>query len=180
MTATSTGPSSDDRERYGRIFHEQGRLTVNAEREKPFAVDPWEGRTGEMREIDMRGASAVAIQAIADAGLRLEELTRLAMKLSGARGIVGNFLKHYGHSELPMFKPAIDLAHSVRKILEDDGEADPETPLSDALHTLGEVRHMAESMAMSDREVERECGGRILAALGTEPETSSDEKEAGA
>lgn len=43
---------------------------------------------------------------------------------------------------------------------------DPETPLSDALHTLGEVRRMAESMAMSAAWHERQCGRRILAALG--------------
>lgn len=59
-----------DRARYGRIFHEQGRLTVNAEREKPFHVCPWESRTGEEQELDMRGAAAVAVQAVADAGLR--------------------------------------------------------------------------------------------------------------
>jgi hypothetical protein len=58
--------ASDPREQYGRIFHEQGRLTVNAEREKPFRVWPWWQRTAEEKEIDMRGASAVAAQAVAD------------------------------------------------------------------------------------------------------------------
>ena len=56
-------------ERYARLFHEQGRLTVNAEREKPFGVEPWEKRTPEQQEIDMRGAEAVAVQAVRDAGL---------------------------------------------------------------------------------------------------------------
>ena len=65
---------ADDREPLGRIFHEQGRMTVNAEREKPFAVGPWEERTEEMREIDMRGASAVAARAVKDAKLRNERL----------------------------------------------------------------------------------------------------------
>jgi hypothetical protein len=65
---------TDPREPYGRIFHEQGRLTVNAEREKPFAVEAWEDRTDEQREIDMRGASAVAVQAVADAKARNERL----------------------------------------------------------------------------------------------------------
>jgi len=51
----------DPREPYGRIFHEQGRLTVNAEREKPFHVEDWDRRTREQQEIDMRGAEAVAI-----------------------------------------------------------------------------------------------------------------------
>ena len=65
---------TDPREPYGRLFHEQGRLTVNAEREKPFGVGPWEDRTDEQREIDMRGASAVAAQAVADAGLENERM----------------------------------------------------------------------------------------------------------
>lgn len=64
--------TADPRESYGRLFHEQGRLTVNAEREKPFGVEPWEDRSSEQREIDMRGASAVAAQAVHDAGLRSE------------------------------------------------------------------------------------------------------------
>lgn len=54
----------DPREAYGRVFHEQGRLTVNAEREKPFGVQPWKGRTDEEKELDMRGASAVAAEAV--------------------------------------------------------------------------------------------------------------------
>lgn len=61
--------------------------------------------------------------------------------------------------------------------------ADPETPLSDALHTLGEVQRMAESMAMSGDWTERQCGRRILAAIGPqgdeEPAERSDEKGAG-
>lgn len=61
--------AADPREQLGRVFHEQGRLTVNAERERPSQVEPWEGRTPEQREIDMRGASAVAAQAVRDAGL---------------------------------------------------------------------------------------------------------------
>ena len=65
---------TDPREPYGQIFHEQGRLTVNAEREKPFRVLPWEGRTAEEKELDMRGASAVAVRAVADADIRLEQL----------------------------------------------------------------------------------------------------------
>ena len=65
---------TDPREPLGRIFHEQGRMTVNAEREKPFAVEPWDKRTAEQREIDMRGASAVAVQAVADAKLENERM----------------------------------------------------------------------------------------------------------
>ena len=76
---------SDDREAYGRIFHEQGRLTVNAEREKPFAVEPWDKRTAEQREIDMRGASAVAVRAVADAKLRNERLEAQIFALDANR-----------------------------------------------------------------------------------------------
>ena len=72
--------SGDPREPLGRTFHENGRLTVNAEREKPFAVGPWEDRTDEQREIDMRGASAVAVRAVRDAGIDFaaERLNRAA------------------------------------------------------------------------------------------------------
>jgi len=73
---------ADDRERYGRIFHEQGRLTVNAERPKPFHVCPWESRTTEERELDMRGSAAVAAQAIADADGRVKaQLVAIGMHL---------------------------------------------------------------------------------------------------
>jgi hypothetical protein len=44
---------------------------------------------------------------------------------------------------------------------------DPETPLSDAQHRLGELRRMAESMVMSGDFMERQCGRRFLAALGS-------------
>ena len=71
----------DPREPLGRIFHEQGRMTVNAEREKPFYVLPWEGRTAEEKELDMRGASAVAVRAVADAKLRNERLEAQVLAL---------------------------------------------------------------------------------------------------
>ena len=71
----------DDREPYGRIFHEQGRLTVNAEREKRFGVEAWEKRTAEQQEIDMRGASAVAARAVHDAGFRQAELAAQVIRL---------------------------------------------------------------------------------------------------
>jgi hypothetical protein len=49
--------------------------------------------------------------------------------------------------------------------------ASSETPLSDALHTIGEVTMMAQSMTMSGEETERGCGRRILAALGRRAES---------
>ena len=55
----------------GQVFHEAGRVTVNAERDKPFDVRPWAERTGEQREVDERGASAVAAEAVRRAGLDL-------------------------------------------------------------------------------------------------------------
>ncbi|HEV2451644.1 MAG TPA: hypothetical protein VGS62_06940, partial [Streptosporangiaceae bacterium] len=60
---------------------------------------------------------------------------------------------------------------------EHEAAPDPETPLSEALHTLGQVRHMAGSMVMSENLTTRDCGRRILAALGDEPEEErNDEK----
>lgn len=78
----------DPREPYGQVFHEQGRLTVNAEREKPFAVGKWEDRTDEQREIDMRGASAVAAQAVADAGLASERMKAQLFAFGAHRGAI--------------------------------------------------------------------------------------------
>jgi hypothetical protein len=82
------GASTDDREPLGRLFHEQGRVTVNAEREKPFNVRPWEGRTGEQQEIDMRGASAVAARAVADAGLENDRARMLLAAFGVHRGAI--------------------------------------------------------------------------------------------
>jgi hypothetical protein len=84
---------ADDREELGRLFHEQGRVTVNAEREKPFGVRPWEGRTGEQREIDMRGASAVAARAVADAGLENDRARMLLAALGAHRGVIFDALR---------------------------------------------------------------------------------------
>lgn len=73
---------ADDREPYGRLFHEQGRLTVNAERVKPFAVEPWEKRSREQQELDMRGANAVAVQAVHDAGLEADRMRAQLLAVS--------------------------------------------------------------------------------------------------
>ena len=85
--------SADSREPYGRIFHEQGRLTVNAEREKPFHVEDWDQRTDEQREIDMRGASAVAAQAVHDAGQVNDRRDAQLFALSAHRAAIFDALK---------------------------------------------------------------------------------------
>jgi hypothetical protein len=71
---------TDDREPLGRLFHERGRLTVNAElpERQRRGIGPWEERDPMQQEIDMRGASAVAARAVHDAGL---ENTRRAAQL---------------------------------------------------------------------------------------------------
>jgi hypothetical protein len=59
---------------------------------------------------------------------------------------------------------------------------DPETPLSDAEHRLGEVQRMAQSMAQSRDATVRACGRKILAAGGwavPDGQERSEEKEAG-
>jgi hypothetical protein len=58
------------------------------------------------------------------------------------------------------------MAAAVEAAVLERRAADPETPLSDALHTLGEIQREAESMAMSGNPAVRECGRRILAAIG--------------
>jgi hypothetical protein len=66
-------------------------------------------------------------------------------------------------------REAMDAIERGRIALLDAAEdaADPETPLSDAQHRLGELRRMAESMVMSGNLTEQGCGRRFLAALGT-------------
>ena len=58
----------DDREPYGRVFHEQGRLTVNAElpERQRRGIGPWEEREPMQQEIDKRGAAAVAARVRAE------------------------------------------------------------------------------------------------------------------
>ena len=55
---------ADDREPYGRLVHEQ-RLAVNAEKEHPFVLEPWERRSRDQQEMDMRIGSAIAMRAAA-------------------------------------------------------------------------------------------------------------------
>lgn len=107
---------TDDRESYGRLFHEQGRLTVNAERERPFILGPWEERTPEQQEIDMRGASAVAARAVHDAGLEAAEIRRQLYAFS---------------IHMPAMRRALAIA-----IQESDYEAEA-GPYRAALHVLG-------------------------------------------
>jgi hypothetical protein len=76
---------ADPREPYGRLFHEQGRLTVNAEREKPFDVQQWDDRGDEQQEIDMRGASAVAARAVADAKLEADRMRAQLLAFAAER-----------------------------------------------------------------------------------------------
>jgi len=84
----------DDREPYGRLFHEQGRLTVNAElpERQRRGIGPWEERDPAQREIDMRGASAVAARAVHDAGFDQAQFTaeviRLRVRLDDAVDVV--------------------------------------------------------------------------------------------
>ena len=64
---------ADDREPYGRIVHEI-RLAFNTELSHPRGVLPWEQRDEGQREMDMRIGSAVAVQAVHDAGLDCERM----------------------------------------------------------------------------------------------------------
>ena len=74
MTGTSPGPHSepDPREPLGRLVHET-RLAheadqAAAEGRHRFNLGSWEERTDAQHELDMRIASAVAAQAVHDAG----------------------------------------------------------------------------------------------------------------
>ena len=92
----------DPREPYGRIFHEQGRLTVNAEREKPFLIAAWPDRTAEQQEIDMRGASAVAVQAVADAKVGNERMRAQLLAFAAERDRALRELQRSADRESPL------------------------------------------------------------------------------
>lgn len=45
-------------------------------------------------------------------------------KLAEVRETIATFLPHYGNSELPSFKVALDLAHGVQQVLDRKGPDD--------------------------------------------------------
>ena len=70
----------------------------------------------------------------AEEACRLTEARRLvaeaavaetAYRLASVKVAVYEFLHHYGHSELATFKVAIDLAVSLRKIIDGTDEEEP-------------------------------------------------------
>ena len=63
----------DPREPLGRIVHDQ-RVARSAELRQPFYLSTWEDRDEGQRELDMRIGAAVAVRAVADANIRLEQL----------------------------------------------------------------------------------------------------------
>ena len=67
----------DPREPYGRIVNE-ARIAFAAEQEDDrgarWFIRPWEERAPGQRELDMRIGSAVAVRAVADAGLENERM----------------------------------------------------------------------------------------------------------
>ena len=65
--------SGDPREPYGRIVHEQRRAWAAGQPGKFYAV-VWEDRDEGQQELDMRIGAAVAVRAVADANIRLEQL----------------------------------------------------------------------------------------------------------
>ena len=64
---------TDPREPLGRIVHDQ-RVARSAELRQPFYLSTWEDRDEGQRELDMRIGAAVAVRAVADADIRLEQL----------------------------------------------------------------------------------------------------------
>ena len=53
-----------DPDALARLVHEQ-RVAKNAEKERPFVLTDWDGRTEDQKDLDRRIASAVAAQALA-------------------------------------------------------------------------------------------------------------------
>ena len=90
----------DPREPLGRLVHEQ-RLAVNAERRKPFGVVPWEERDDEQRELDMRIGAAVAVQAVADAGLENDRMRAQLLAFAAERDRAVRELKRRADRAVP-------------------------------------------------------------------------------
>ena len=93
----------DDREPYGRLFHEQGRLTVNAELpdRQRRGIGPWEERDPMQQEIDMRGANAVAVQAVADAKLECDRMRAQLLAFAAERDRAVRELKRRADRDVP-------------------------------------------------------------------------------
>lgn len=71
----------------------------------------------EGRALNLLQAAASLITAAEAA--RLAEISR----------VIDGFFTHYGHSELPMFQVAQDLAHGIRQVLDrDKTSSDEEAP----------------------------------------------------
>jgi hypothetical protein len=84
-------------------------ITLARAREAEGERAALEGRLGKVIAEAVRGERARAEAAEA--------------RLADARDGIGNFLTQYGDSGIPVFKVAIDLASSLRKILGEGGEA---------------------------------------------------------
>ena len=82
----------DDREPLGRIVHEQ-RLALNAELEHPRGLLPWEQWAPMQQELDMRIGSAVATQAVADAGLASDRMRAQLFALGAHRAAIFDALR---------------------------------------------------------------------------------------
>lgn len=87
-SAAATGPAegADDRESLGRIVHDI-RLACEADQaaaegRERFRLGSWKDRSDGQRELDMRIGSAIAAQAVHDAGLEAEALRKRLIALS--------------------------------------------------------------------------------------------------
>jgi hypothetical protein len=93
-------PVADDREPLGRIVHEI-RLAWNAELAHPRGVLPWEQRDEGQREMDMRIGSAVAAQAVADAGLEIDRMRAQLLAFAAGRDRTVRELKRRASRAVP-------------------------------------------------------------------------------
>lgn len=96
-----------------------------------------------------------AVRHLADAARAADAAYRLA----AARVVLYEFLHQYGRSDLPAFKVALDLASSLRKIIDDLGDEEA-GPLVMPLDELGLVKWLQDTLAEA---IGPACG---LAAVG--------------
>ena len=95
----------DPREPYGRLVHET-RLACEADRaaaegRQRFNLPPWEKRDDWQRELDMRIGAAVAVQAVADAGLETDRMRAQLLAFAAERDRAVRELKRRADRAVP-------------------------------------------------------------------------------
>lgn len=119
MTGISPDPSSDPELEVLAELIQQTRDSLAAGRgDRPPIITPYAELPEKLKDANRQIAAAVRDRVLA--AERDRAATADGAKLAEIRTIIGTFFQHYGHSELPMFRRAQDLAHGIRQVLDRD------------------------------------------------------------